>query len=124
MTCEIFSVRWWLVLALFISQMYCSIFGQTGKVKFDEAFTLRSGETVETEDAKLSIRLKGVGRTISESGEVEYVELQVTLNKSERRINISESKNQTAVIGNFIIKLINADSFGEANCELKVSRKK
>ena len=118
------SVQWWLVLLLLIGQANCLVFAQTRKVKFEETFTLRRDETAETENAKLKIRLSGIGREISESGEVEYVELQVRLSKSERLITIRERKNRTAVIGNFIIKLVNAESFGETNCQLKISRKK
>ena len=124
MICKKFSVQWWLVLLLLIGQANCLVFAQTRKVKFEETFTLRRDETAETEDAKLKVRLSGIGREISESGEVEYVKLQVRLNKSERLITISERKNRTAIVGNFIIKLVNAESFGETNGQLKISRKK
>lgn len=117
------SVHRWLVLLLLFGQANCFVFAQTRKVKLGETFTLQTGETAETEGAKLKVRLSGVGREISESGEVEYVELQVRLNKSERLIVISERKNRAAVVGNFIIKLVNAESFGEAHCRLKISRK-
>lgn len=121
--CKTFSIRWWLVLSLLVSQANYPVFAQTKRVKLGETFTLRSGETAETEDAKLTIRAS-VGRTISESGEVVFVKLQVRLNKSKRLITISERKNRTATVGNFIIKLVAADSFGETNCQLKISRKK
>lgn len=79
-----------LILILLIGQANCAAFTQTKKVKFGKAFTLKTNEAVETEDGKLKVRSKGAGRTISESGEVEYVELQVWLNKSEQTIKISE----------------------------------
>lgn len=123
MICRNFSVRWWLFLLLLISQLNCFSLAQTRKVKFDETFILRADETAETEDAELKIRLSGVGREISEGGEVEYVELTVRLNKSERQLTLNERKNRSSVVGNFIIELINAESFGERNCRLKISRR-
>lgn len=121
---KIFSILWRLVLSLLVAQANYPVFAQTRQVKFDETFTLRPGETVETLNAKLKVRLSGVGRAISESGEVEYAELQVRFNKSERLITISERKKRTATVGNFVIELVNAESFGKASCRLKISRKK
>lgn len=121
--CKIFSIHRWLVLLLIIGQANYLVHAQTGKIKLNEIFTLQRDESAETEDAKLRISLLSVGRTISESGEVEYVKLQVRLNKSERLITISEGGNRTAIAGNFVIKLINAESFGKTNCRLKISRK-
>lgn len=118
-----FSVHWWLVLALLVSQANCFVLAQTRKIKLDEIFTLRSGETAETSDAKLKIRLS-VGRLIAESGEVEYVELQIRTHGKEQKIVISEKGKRTKNVGGYIISLVNAESFGEANCRLKVSRKK
>lgn len=96
---------------------------QTRKVKLNETFILQTNETVQTEDGKLTIRLKGVGRTISESGETEYAEFQVWLNKKEQNITISESGDSKKTVGNFVIELVNADSFGKKNCELKITRR-
>ena len=73
---------------------------------------------------KRKIQLKGIGRTISESGETEYAELKVWLNKSERTITISERGNASKNVGRYIIKLINAESFGKRHCRLKISRRK
>lgn len=98
-------------------------FAQNKKVKLGETFILNPDETAETEDGKLKVRLKGVGRTISESGETEYAEFQVWLNKQEQNITISERGNSRKTVGNFVIELINAESFGKTNCELKISHK-
>ena len=76
-------IHLWLIWSLLGGQANCAVFSQNdGKVKFNEAFTLRPDERVRSDDGKLRVRLKGVGRTISEGGEVEYVELQVWHNKS------------------------------------------
>ncbi len=120
---KIFLIHLWLALTLLVGQADCFMSAQNRKVKLDETFTLQPDELIETEDAKLKIRLKGVGRTISESGESEYVELQVRLNKSERLIVISERSNGTETIGDYVIKLVNAESFGKAHCQLKISRR-
>lgn len=57
----------WIILMLLIGNASCSAFAQTREVRFDETFTLRPDETVKTKDGKLKVRLKGVGRTISEA---------------------------------------------------------
>ena len=123
MNYKTFSIRWWFALSLLVAQANYSVFAQTKRVKLGETFTLHSGETAEAEVGKLTIRAS-VGRTISESGEVVFVKLRVRLNKSERLITISERKNRTATVGNFIIKLVAAESFGKTYCRLKISRKK
>lgn len=119
-----YLISLWLVLTLFAAHTNCLPFEQNRKIKLNETFTMKSGETVETGDGKLKVRLKGVGRTISESGEVEYIELQVWSSKSEQSITISERTNGTKTVGNFVIKLVNAESFGKAHCQLKISRKR
>lgn len=96
---------------------------QIRKVNLNENFRIQPGETVQAENGKLKIRLKGVGRTISESGETEYVELQIQLNKSEQIVVISERGNPAKAVGSYVIKLINAESFGKTSCELKIFRK-
>lgn len=112
-----------LISVCLVGQINSFAFIQNKKIKFDESFILQTGETAETENTKLKINLKSVGRTISQSGEVEYVELKIRLNNSEQFLQISEKGNRKKVIGNYVIKLINAESFGKTNCELKVSRK-
>lgn len=72
-----YLISLWFILTLLAGQANCALIAQNRKVKFNEIFTLQPDEIVETEDGKLKVRLKTVGRTISESGEVEYVELQV-----------------------------------------------
>ena len=100
------------------------MFSQNKKVKFSEIFTLKPDETAETEDEKLKVKLKSVGRTISESGETEYAELEIRLNNSERKLQISERRKKNSVkAGNYIIKLINAESFGNVNCELQITHR-
>lgn len=118
-----FSVYRWFVFLLLVLQANYFVLAQSRRIKLDEIFVLQSGESAETGDAKLKIRLSTVGREISESGEVEYIELQVRFNKSERLLTISERKNRTAIVGNFTIRLVNAESFGKTHCQLKVSRK-
>src|SRR5688572_18636209 len=103
-------VHLWLISILLIGQANCSAFAQTRKVKFGETFTLKLDETVETEDGKFKVQLKGVGRTISGSGEVEYAELRVWFNKLGQLITISERKNASKIVGNYIVKLVNAES--------------
>ena len=113
-----------LLAGLLFGQANCSAFAQkTEKIKLNETFTLQTGEKVETEDARLKVQLKEVGRNISEGGEVEYVRLFVRTEKSARTITVSEKENSKIEIGDFIIELINAESFGKTNCELKISRK-
>lgn len=111
-----------LLLILLTGHLNCALFAQAGKVKFGETFTLKPDEAAETEDGKLKVELKGVGRTISESGETEYVELKVWFNKSEQTIIISERGKASENVGDYIIKLVNAESFGKAHCQLKISR--
>jgi len=121
---RIFLIYLCLILILLLGQANCAAFAQTKKVKFGETFTLKTNEAVETEDGKLKVQSKGAGRTISESGEFEYVELQVWFNKSEQRIEISERGAGTKTVGDYVIELVDAESFGETNCQLKISRKK
>lgn len=116
-------IHFGLILLCLAGQGNCFISAQNRKIKFRETFALQPDETAETEDAKLRVRLKGVGRTISEGGEVEYVELLVNWNKSERLIVISERTKGTAVVGNYLIKLIDAESFGKAHCQMQISLK-
>ncbi len=124
MVCKNFLIHLWLILTLIVGQANCFMLAQNRKVKFGETFTLQLDEMVETEDAKLKIRLKDVGREISASDEVEYVELQVRLNKSEQLIVIRERTEGTKTVGDFVIELINAESFGDNHyCQLKISRK-
>ena len=113
-----------LISVCLAGQIASFAFIQNRIIKLDEPFILQTGETAEVENTKLKINLKGVGRTISESGEVEYAELKIRLNKSEQTLQISEKGNRKKVIGGYVIKLINAESFGKTNCELKISRKK
>lgn len=124
MISKLVSFRLPVVLLLLIIQGGSFAFVQNGKIKFDEVFTLRKGETAETEDAQLKIRLLSVGRSIAESGEIEYVELQVETRRSERNIVISEKGNRARKVGIYTIELVDAESFGDTNCRLKVSRKK
>ena len=112
-----------LVLTLFAGQAVCLPFEQTGKIELNKIFTLQSGETVETKDGKLRVKLKSVGRTISESGETEYIELTVWVGKSERIITLDERGGASKIVGNYFIKLINAESFGKTHCQLKILRK-
>jgi len=105
-----------LISVLFAGQMNCLAFSQNKKIKLGESFVLQTGETAETENGKLKISLKGVGRTISESGEVEYAELQIRLNKTEQTITISERGDAKKIVGDYVIKLVNAESFGKTNC--------
>lgn len=121
--CENILINLWLVITLFAGQINCAMFMQSKMVKFDEAFVLQPKETAETEDGKLKVTLKGVGRTISESGETEYAELKILLNKQEQNITISERGNSKKAVGRFTIELLNAESFGKTNCELKITRK-
>lgn len=124
MISKLVSFRLPVVLLLFIIQGGSFTFAQSLKVKFDEVFMLRTGETAETKDSRLRIRLLSIGRSIAESGEVEYVELQVKTRRSERNIVISEKGNRERKVGIYTIELVNAESFGDTNCRLKVSRKK
>jgi len=124
MISKLVSFRLPVVLLLLIIQGGSFTFAQSLKVKFDEVFTLRKGETAETEDAQLNIRLLSVGRSIAESDEIEYVELQVKTRRSERNIVISEKGNRDRKVGIYTIELVDAESFGNTNCRLKVSRKK
>ncbi|HQU82484.1 MAG TPA: hypothetical protein PKY59_05140 [Pyrinomonadaceae bacterium] len=124
MISKLFSFLLQFILMLLVIQTVSFAFVQNGKVKFDEVFTLRKGETAETEDAQLKIRLLSVGRSIAESGEIEYVELQVKTRRSERNIVISEKGNRERKVGIYTIELVDAESFGDTNCRLKVSRKK
>ena len=119
---KLFLVQLFLILSLFAGQMDCSVFAQNRTVKFDESFKMRSKETVVSEDKQLKITLSGVKRKISESGEVEYVELEINLNKSSQTLIINERRNRSASVGKYIIELINAESFGETYCELRISR--
>lgn len=112
-----------LISVLLAGQMNSLAFIQNKKIKLDEVFILQPGETAEIENTKLKITLKSVGRTISESGEAEYAELKIWLNKSEQTLHISEKGNRKKVIGDYVIELINAESFGKTNCELEISRK-
>lgn len=119
-----FSIyRWLVLLLLLVSQANYSVFAQNRKVKLGEIFTLYSGESAETEDAKLKILSASVGRTISEDGEAVFVKVRANLNKSERLLTFGRGE-QTAVVGNFIIHIIDAESFGKTYCRLKISRKK
>lgn len=124
MISKLVSFRLPVVLLLFIIQGGSFTFAQSLKIKFNEVFTLRKGETAETKDSRLRIRLLSIGRSIAESGEVEYVELQVRTQRSERNIVISEKGNSARKVGIYTIELVNAESFGDTNCRLKVSRKK
>ena len=117
-----FIMQLFLILSLFAGQMNCSAFAQNRTVKFDESFVMRPKETVVTEDKQVKITMNGVGRKISESGEVEYVELEINLNNSSQTLIISERENRSKSVGKYIIELINAESFGKAHCELKISR--
>ena len=112
-----------LLVGLLFGQTNCSTVVRIRKIKLNETFTLQPGETVETEDSRLKVRLKEVGRSISESGEVEYVELQIRFEKSEQSLIIREGDSAAAIVGDFLFELINADSFGKTNCRLKISRK-
>lgn len=112
-----------LISVCLAGQISSLAFVQNKKIKLAEPFILQTGETAETENTKLKITLISVGRTISESGEVEYVELKIRLNNSEQTLQISEKGNRKKVVGDYVIKLINAESFGKTNCELEVSRK-
>ena len=118
----VFLITISIILSAFFGQA-CSVFTQNRQVKFNEAFNLKPKETVKTEDKKLEITLKGVGRTISESGEAEYAELQIKVNNKTQELTINERENSTATVGNYIIKLINAESFGQTHCQLEISRK-
>ena len=112
-----------LLFGLLFGQANCSTFAQTGKIKLNETFTMQPEETVETEDARLKVRLIEIGREIAESGEVEYVKLQVRFEKSEQSLTMREGNPNAQAVGDFLIELIDADSFGKAGCQLKISRK-
>ncbi len=111
-----------ILLGAFFAQASCSAFAQNRKIKLNETFTLQPGEAAETEDARLKVQLKEVGREISESGEVEYVKLQIRFEKSEQSLVIREENSAAKVVGDFLIELIDAESFGKTNCRLKISR--
>lgn len=123
MFCRTFLIYLSIISVFLAGQINFLAFVQNKKINLGESFVLQTGETAEIENTKLKITLKSVGRTISEGGEVEYVELKIRLNKSEQTLQISEKGNGKKVIGNYVIKLINAESFGKTNCELEVSRK-
>lgn len=112
-----------LVLLVFAGQLNCSVFEQSKRVKSGEDFTLYPDETALTEDKKLKISLKGVGRKISESGETEYAEFTTVFNGSKQTFIINERGAMEKIIGGYIIKLINAESFGNQHCVLKISWK-
>lgn len=112
-----------LSLILLFAPITCLQSSQPLQIKFARPFILQTGEQAKTRDGKLRIRLKGVGRKISESGEAEYIELQIRLDSSEQFIKISERGNRLRTIGKYAIELINAESFGRAHCELRISRR-
>lgn len=111
-------------VALVCISANCWLLPQGVKVKFDRTFTLEPTDSVRTEDRKLKLELKEVGREISESGEVVYVELKVQTDNAEKLIKLRFGKDAAHTVGNYIIKLISAESFGKKTyCQLQISRK-
>jgi hypothetical protein len=124
MICQNYLFSLWLISFLLIGSANCMSFLRDKKVRFGETFTLKRNETAMSKDGKLKVKLNGVGRTISESGEFVYVQLQVNLNTTKRKITFSKTGKKGAVtVGDYIIQLVSAESFGETYCKLKILRK-
>jgi len=105
--------------------------GQAGKwlkadgreVAIGERFKLSRDEKASVKDTALTVQLKSVRRTWYVDGKGETVDADIifTLDKKEQREWVGIGEKVT--IGDYVVELWGADSFGKTSCELIVTRR-
>jgi hypothetical protein len=121
-------IRTWLVISSVVVLLFTGCGLGSRKVKLDEEFTLRLGESVVVADTDLAIQLEGVGHQSSpnpqpQSLKSSYVELKVMSGGGRPR---SISVDDNVDVGNYTITVKSANPFRSDDgprCELVVTRR-